>query len=70
MVKIECPRLGPCEMFHLFDSAGFTEVWKAAYCRGNFPRCERYQLFLKGEKVPPALLPNGERFPTPHGRKG
>ncbi len=65
MAKIECPRLAACEMFRVFGSAGFTEVWKTTFCLGKFPQCRRYQLFLEGSQVPPNLLPSGEHFPLP-----
>jgi hypothetical protein len=69
MDRIECPRLPTCEMFRVFASAGFTEVWKKAYCLGKFPQCRRYQLFLEGSRVPPNLLPSGGNFPLPARRR-
>lgn len=65
MARIECPRIALCEMFPLFKSPGFLEVWKHTYCVGKFPQCKRYQLFLKGEKPAPDLLPDGKSLTTP-----
>jgi hypothetical protein len=65
MTHVECPKLSNCELFHIFSSAGFVEVWKSTFCRGKFPQCRRYQLFLGHHKVPPNLLPNGEQVSMP-----
>jgi hypothetical protein len=65
MTHVECPRVSVCEMFQLFSSVGFEEVWKKSFCFGKFPQCRRYQLFLGHHYVAPNLLPNGEHFPMP-----
>jgi hypothetical protein len=35
------------------------EIYKAAYCEGDFSTCARRRLRLAGEKVPVSLLPQG-----------
>jgi ankyrin repeat protein len=37
-------------------------LWKKHYCDGQFDRCARFQLSLKGNTVPLTLLPNGKQL--------
>lgn len=50
-------------IFPLLKGEGFLEVWKSESCIGKFPQCVRYQMFLRKEKVPDDLLPNGTALP-------
>jgi hypothetical protein len=34
-------------------------IWKQHFCDGDFAKCARYQLSLKGAAVPITLMPNG-----------
>jgi hypothetical protein len=61
----ECELLSTCIFFA--DRMGHmpvtASIMKQQYCRGNFERCARYQVFktLGRGAVPPDLLPNAER---------
>ncbi|MDH5600084.1 MAG: ankyrin repeat domain-containing protein [Gammaproteobacteria bacterium] len=35
-------------------------MWKQHYCDGDFSKCARFQMGLKGETIPITLLPNGK----------
>ncbi|HEX2735873.1 MAG TPA: hypothetical protein VHM70_29940 [Polyangiaceae bacterium] len=55
----ECPHMKRCAMYPLFTLAGTLKTWQIRYCTGEFALCERYQRSLRGQPVPPELMPNG-----------
>lgn len=57
-----CSHVSSCELFPKFGLRGSLKVWHTFYCEGHFERCERYQRALRGEPVPPHLLPNGREL--------
>ncbi len=59
-----CPRMNGCPLFPLFSSREFLKTWQINYCEtDDFGRCARYQGAMRGDKVPPTLLPNGRHLP-------
>ncbi|MCS6858043.1 MAG: hypothetical protein NZM37_10070 [Sandaracinaceae bacterium] len=57
---VSCTHISSCELFPLLEKGGFLKVWQSRYCRGDFSRCARYQMSLRGERPPINLLPSGE----------
>lgn len=57
-----CTHMAHCELFPKFGLRGSLKVWTTFYCEGQFERCERYRRALRGETVPPHLLPNGKEL--------
>ncbi len=57
-----CSHISSCELFPKFAMRGSLKVWHSFYCEGNFENCERYKRSLRGEPVPPNLLPNGKEL--------
>lgn len=53
-----CPNLESCPIFKYFRSYA-KKAYMRMYCEGDFETCERYQLRLEGQPVPPNLLPHG-----------
>lgn len=47
-------------MFPIISLSSALKIWQTFYCDGQHETCLRYQRSLKGEKVPPNLLPNGK----------
>jgi hypothetical protein len=47
-------------LFELAALQPALAMWKAKYCEGEFGRCERLRRFVRGEEVPPNMLPNGK----------
>jgi hypothetical protein len=55
---VRCEFAGSCALFeHLVQSR--DDVYRAAYCDGNFKACERYKLRLRGVIAPDDLMPFG-----------
>jgi len=57
-----CAHITSCELFPKFGMRGSLKVWTSFYCEGNFENCDRYKRSLRGEPVPPHLLPNGREL--------
>lgn len=57
-----CSHVRSCELFPRFGLRASLKVWKTCYCDGQYERCERFQRALRGEPVPPTLLPNGKEL--------
>ena len=57
-----CTHLDNCELFVQFALNPALDIWKGAYCNGDYGSCIRYETALKGQVVPLSLLPNGKRI--------
>jgi len=57
-----CSHISGCELFVQFALNPALEIWKKAYCKGEFSVCVRYTTAKKGQLVPLSLLPNGKRI--------
>ncbi len=55
-----CSHSVDCPLFAQFAMEPALAIWKKHFCDGEFAKCARYQLGLKGETVPITLLPNGK----------
>ncbi len=60
----QCEFLAGCPIFNRFKIEGVRNTWIVLYCRGpKWEQCERRIRRLRGETVPPLLLPNGDYLP-------
>jgi len=57
---MSCTHSSNCPLFAQFAMEPALAVWKQHFCDGEFIKCSRYELGLKGETVPITLLPNGK----------
>jgi ankyrin repeat protein len=57
-----CTHIQSCELFVQFALNPALEIWKSAYCNGEFKSCVRYETSSKGQVVPLSLLPNGKKI--------
>jgi len=57
-----CSHISSCELFVQFALNPALEIWKQAYCSGDFSGCARYSTAKKGQLVPLSLLPNGKKI--------
>lgn len=57
-----CTHEKNCELFVQFALNPALELWKNAYCHGDFRSCVRYETSLTGQVVPLSLLPNGQKI--------
>lgn len=57
---MSCSHTADCPLFAQFAMEPALAAWKKHYCDGEFSKCARYQLSLKGDTVPITLLPNGK----------
>ena len=57
-----CTHVKNCELFVQFALNPALELWKQAYCYGDFKTCARYEAALTGRVVPLSLLPNGKKI--------
>lgn len=56
--RVRCEFAESCALFgHLVEDP--DDVYRAAYCEGNFKACERYKLRLRGVIAPDDLMPFG-----------
>lgn len=53
-----CQFLEKCPMFEYFCRSA-KKVYRAAYCEGDYEKCERRKRRLSGEPVPNSMLPQG-----------
>jgi ankyrin repeat protein len=65
MVKMACTHTEHCELFAQFALNPALQIWQSHYCQGDFKRCVRFQMSVRGESVPLNLLPNGSRVEMP-----
>lgn len=57
---MSCSHTVSCPLFAQFAMEPALAVWKSHFCDGEFTKCARYQLGLKGAAVPITLFPNGK----------
>jgi ankyrin repeat protein len=57
-----CSHISSCELFVQFALNPALEIWKKAYCNGEYIACARYVTARKGQLVPLSLLPNGKKI--------
>jgi hypothetical protein len=57
---MSCTHSADCPLFAQFAMEPALAIWKQHFCDGEFTKCVRYKLSLKGEVVPIALMPNGK----------
>ena len=57
---MSCSHTSSCPLFAQFAMEPALAIWKSHYCEGDFSKCARYQMGLKGDAVPLTLLPNGK----------
>jgi len=57
-----CSHISGCELFVQFALNPALEIWKRAYCNGDYSGCTRYITAKKGQQVPLSLLPNGKKI--------
>lgn len=57
---MSCTHSADCPLFAQFAMEPSLAIWKQHYCDGEFTKCARFQLGLKGEAVPITLMPNGK----------
>ncbi len=57
-----CSHIQTCELFVQFALNPALELWKRAYCNGDYLECVRYKTAVTGQQVPLTLLPNGKRI--------
>ncbi|NDJ52891.1 MAG: hypothetical protein GYB68_07395 [Chloroflexi bacterium] len=53
-----CDFLDGCPMFKYFSKSA-QAIYAYTYCKGDFTQCARYSRRMRGEEVPPCLLPQG-----------
>lgn len=53
-----CEFIEKCPMFAYFSRSA-EDLYRYAYCEGEYGNCERRTLRLAGETVPDSLLPQG-----------
>jgi len=59
-----CSHISACELFVQFALNPALEIWKKAYCNGDYSTCVRHKTAKKGQQVPLSLLPNGKKIQT------
>ena len=57
---MSCSHATNCPLFAQFAMEPALAIWKQHFCDGEFAKCARYQLGLKGGTVPITLMPNGK----------
>lgn len=57
---MSCSHSSSCPLFAQFAMEPALAIWKKHFCDGDYTKCSRYQMGLKGEVVPLTLLPNGK----------
>jgi len=57
---MSCSHSTDCPLFAQFAMEPALAIWKQHYCDGDFTKCARYELGLKGSVVPLTLMPNGK----------
>ena len=57
-----CSHIQGCELFVQFALNPALEIWKSAYCNGDFRSCARFETASMGKMVPLSLLPNGKKI--------
>lgn len=57
---MSCTHSTDCPLFAQFAMEPALAVWKQHFCDGDFSKCARYELSLKGAAVPLTLMPNGK----------
>lgn len=57
---MSCSHSSGCPLFAQFAMESALAIWKQHFCDGEYAKCARYQLGLKGGTVPITLMPNGK----------
>lgn len=57
---MSCTHSVDCPLFAQFAMEPALAIWKKHFCDGEFQKCARYELSLKGGAVPLTLMPNGK----------
>lgn len=57
-----CSHISSCELFVQFALNPALEIWKNAFCNGDYQTCVRFNAAKTGERVPLSLLPNGKKI--------
>ena len=57
-----CTHVKSSELFVQFALNPALDIWKNAYCYGDFGSCARYETAGMGQVVPLSLLPNGKKI--------
>lgn len=57
---MSCTHTSNCPLFAQFAMEPALAIWKKHFCDGEYSKCARYQLGIKGATVPITLLPNGK----------
>lgn len=57
-----CSHINSCELFVQFALNPALEIWKNAFCNGEYQTCVRYKIAKMGQQVPLTLLPNGKKI--------
>ena len=57
---MSCSHSESCPLFAQFAMEPALAVWRQHFCDGEYTKCARYQLGLKGGTIPITLLPNGK----------
>jgi len=56
---MSCSHSSSCPLFAQFAMEPALAIWKKHYCDGEYTKCARYKMSLKGQTIPISLLPNG-----------
>lgn len=59
-----CSHKDTCALFPKITAQASLSIWHRLYCDGDYTRCERYKVSLKGEEPSIRMLPNGNLLPT------
>jgi len=57
-----CSHIQSCELFVQFALNPALEIWKSAFCNGEYKTCVRHLTSKMGQQVPLSLLPNGKQI--------
>ncbi len=66
---LACPHSSTCALYTMFTRQTLLQIWKTAFCEGDFATCARYQRSACGSAVPINLLPNGKSLEIPGDAK-
>lgn len=64
-----CRYVDGCPIFKYFKTKFASTIYLTQYCEGDYAKCRRYQMRLKGQVPPESLLPDGKEL-TEHHIKG
>jgi len=67
-METNCNFIEGCPMFKYFSESAEI-IYAYFYCKDAYLSCERYKRRMKGEDVPPCLLPQGYHLWDPEKEK-